>query len=98
ERIADAYPEAQATWRGRGLIQGLHMNVEGLAQEVIEEAFRRGVIVETSGPTSDVVKFLPSLTIPQDELLRGAGIIEESLRDVLAERGLRSKVLTTAGR
>ncbi|MEX2376335.1 MAG: aminotransferase class III-fold pyridoxal phosphate-dependent enzyme, partial [Dehalococcoidia bacterium] len=98
DNIAEEYPEAQATARGRGLIQGLHCDVEGLAQDTIEEAFRRGVIAETSGPTSDVVKFLPSLTIPTDELMRGTKIIEESLHHVLVERGLRSKVLTTAGR
>jgi len=97
ETIADAYPEAQATVRGRGLIQGLHCDVEGLAQGVIEEAFRRGVIAETSGPTSDVVKFLPSLTIPIDELLRGARIIEESLNAVLVDRGLRGSKMTMAG-
>ena len=97
ETIADAYPEAHATVRGRGLIQGLHCDVEGLAQDVIEEAFRRGVIAETSGPTSDVVKFLPPLTIPTDELLRGADIIEESLQAVLVDRGLRAKTLTAAG-
>ena len=71
--------------------------MEGLAQDVIEEAFRRGVIAETSGPTSDVVKFLPPLTIPTDELLRGADIIEESLQAVLVDRGLRAKTLTAAG-
>ncbi|MCA9848032.1 MAG: diaminobutyrate--2-oxoglutarate transaminase [Dehalococcoidia bacterium] len=98
EAIAEEYPEAEASARGRGLIQGLHSGVEGLAQETIEEAFRRGVIAETSGPTSDVVKFLPSLTIPEDELLRGVKIIEESLHHVLVERGLRSKVMATAGR
>ncbi len=98
ETIAGAYPEARVTVRGRGLIQGLHCDVEGLAQDVIEEAFRRGVIAETSGPTSDVVKFLPSLTIPTDELLRGTDIIEESLQAVLNERGLRSRTLTAAGR
>ena len=98
DEIAAEYPEAEASARGRGLIQGLHSGVEGLAQETIEEAFRRGVIAETSGPTSDVVKFLPSLTIPEDELLRGVKIIEESLHHVLVERGLRSKVMATAGR
>jgi len=98
EQIAEEYPEANATARGRGLIQGLHCDVEGLAQETIEEAFRRGAIAETSGPTSDVVKFLPSLTIPTDELTRGTKIIEESLHHVLVERGLRSKVMATAGR
>ncbi len=56
--IAARAPEAQPAVRGRGLIQGIQLGVEGLAQEVIEEAFRRGVIIETSGPTGDVVKFL----------------------------------------
>jgi diaminobutyrate-2-oxoglutarate transaminase len=97
EAIAAEFPEANPQVRGRGLIQGIQCDVEGLAQDVIEEAFRRGVIVETSGPTGDVVKFLPSLTIPDDELLRGAGIVEEALQAVLVERGLRSKALASAG-
>lgn len=98
DEIAEEFPEAKATAHGRGLIQGLHCAVEGLAQQTIEEAFRRGVIAETSGPTSDVVKFLPPLTIPEGEMLRGVKIIEESLHRVLVDRGLRSKVLTTVGR
>lgn len=98
DEIAEEFPEAEATARGRGLIQGLHCGVEDLAQETIEEAFRRGVIAETSGPSSEVVKFLPSLTIPEDELLRGVKIIEESLHSTLQQRGLRSRVFATAGR
>ncbi len=97
EAIARAFPEADPVVRGRGMIQGIQLGVEGLAQEVIEEAFRRGVIIETSGPTGDVVKFLPSLTIPDEALLKGADIVEEVLGEMLNRRGLRSKVLASAG-
>ncbi|MEX2375983.1 MAG: aminotransferase class III-fold pyridoxal phosphate-dependent enzyme, partial [Dehalococcoidia bacterium] len=97
EAIAEAFPEAEPTVRGRGLIQGIQLGIEGLAQEVIEEAFRRGVIVETSGPTGDVVKFLPSLTIPDEALLKGTDIIEDVLGAMLVKRGLRSRVLASAG-
>jgi len=95
--IAAAYPEAEPTVRGRGMIQGIELGVEGLAQEVIEEAFRRRAIIETSGPTGNVVKFLPSLTIPDDALMRGADIVEEALQAMLAQRGLRSKTLASTG-
>lgn len=97
EAIAREFPEAEPAVRGRGLIQGIQLGVPDLAQEVIEEAFRRGAIIETSGPTGDVVKFLPSLTIPDEALLRGADIVEESLHAMLLKRGLRSKAFASTG-
>jgi diaminobutyrate-2-oxoglutarate transaminase len=89
EEIAGRYPEAGATQRGRGLIQGLHLDVDGLAGEVATQAFERGVLVETSGPTGDVVKLLPPLTIEEDALRNGIDVIEASLRAALVARGLR---------
>ncbi len=95
--LARAYPEAQAHHRGRGLIQGLHCEVEGLADEVARNAFDRGVILETSGPTSDVVKLLPALTIEDEALAKGLDVICESLEAALVKRGLRSTAMAAAG-
>jgi len=81
--ISDSMPELQATVRGRGMVQGLALADDHLASKVREEAFRRRLIVETSGPEGEVVKLLPSLTIDQDALDRGLQIIEESVRAVV---------------
>jgi diaminobutyrate-2-oxoglutarate transaminase len=55
-----------------------------LAQAVAAEAFRRGLVVETSGPVDEVLKLLPALVIDDETLLRGLDIIAASVDAVLA--------------
>jgi diaminobutyrate-2-oxoglutarate transaminase len=82
--MATRYPEAQASLRGRGMIQGLYCAPPGLAQATANAAFERGLIVETSGPESEVVKLLPPLTIDDEALAEGLGIIASSLEASLS--------------
>jgi diaminobutyrate-2-oxoglutarate transaminase len=85
--IAARRLEACGSWRGRGMAQGLHLEMDGLASEVAREAFTRGLLVETSGYDDSVVKLLPPLTIEENDLRRGIEIIDESLAVALAKRG-----------
>ena len=55
-----------------------------LAGRISAEAFRRGLVIETSGAFDEVLKFLPALTISEEELGRGLAIVRESLDAVLA--------------
>lgn len=64
--------------RGRGLLIGLHTPVEGLAERIAAEAYERGLLVETSGPESEVVKLMPPLTIDDEELREGLRILAEA--------------------
>jgi diaminobutyrate-2-oxoglutarate transaminase len=82
ETLAEAYPELEATVRGRGFIQGL-VCAEGLAGKISKEAFDHGLIVETSGAESEVLKFLPPLTIGETALTEGLGLVETSIAAVL---------------
>ena len=50
-----------------------------LAGRVISEAFDRGLLLLGSGIYSNVVRFLPPLTLTDDELEEGLGILEESM-------------------
>ncbi|GAA2408543.1 diaminobutyrate--2-oxoglutarate transaminase [Actinomadura vinacea] len=68
--------------RGRGLAWGLVMRDAEVAPRVCAEAFDRGLLMETSGPESEVVKLLPPLTTTEAELDQGLEIIAESLRAV----------------
>jgi diaminobutyrate-2-oxoglutarate transaminase len=70
--------------RGRGLAVGLRLRTRGLAHQVCVAAFERGLLVETSGARSDVVKLLPPLTIGDDELDEGLDIIRTCVSEVLA--------------
>jgi diaminobutyrate-2-oxoglutarate transaminase len=75
------------TVRGRGLIQGIEFPDVDAAREVSRAAFERGVVVETAGRQDEVLKILPALTIPDDELARGLQIIAQAADQALAAVG-----------
>ena len=76
--------------RGRGLMSGLAFAEPQHARLVCAEAFRRGLLIETSGPHGEVVKLLPPLTIEPGLLEEGLGRLQESIKAVLAPARLRS--------
>ncbi|TFD46489.1 diaminobutyrate--2-oxoglutarate transaminase [Cryobacterium sp. TMT1-2-1] len=80
--IAARYPEHALVAKGRGLARGLQFADGDLAGRVCAEAFTRGLLMETSGPEGEVMKILPALTITDEELERGLGIIDESVAAV----------------
>ena len=69
-----------AAYRGRGLLAGLAFEDLDRAERVAAAAFDRGLLVETSGPDSEVVKLMPPLTVTEDELDRGLQILAEAVR------------------
>ncbi len=78
--IAEDDAEAGATTRGRGMARGLVLERPGAAKAVAAEAFKRGLLLETSGPEDEVAKLLPPLTTATEDLERGLDIIAESTR------------------
>ncbi|WP_341769724.1 aminotransferase class III-fold pyridoxal phosphate-dependent enzyme [Agromyces protaetiae] len=85
EAIAAEHPELAFDVRGRGLFYGIATDVDrGLAGRISKQAFARGLVIETSGAYDEVLKFLPSLTITEDELRAGLAIVRESLAAALA--------------
>lgn len=60
-----------ASYRGRGLVWGLEFDDSARASAVCARAFELGMLLETSGPKSEVIKLLPALTITADELDEG---------------------------
>lgn len=83
ERIVDEYEELNAETRGRGLMQGVACDKDGLSVKICAEAFKRGLLMETSGPNDEVFKFLPPLIIDKQGLEQGLAIVEESIQAVL---------------
>nr|WP_042190877.1 diaminobutyrate--2-oxoglutarate transaminase [Kibdelosporangium sp. MJ126-NF4]CEL19656.1 Diaminobutyrate-pyruvate aminotransferase [Kibdelosporangium sp. MJ126-NF4]CTQ94544.1 Diaminobutyrate-pyruvate aminotransferase (EC 2.6.1.46) [Kibdelosporangium sp. MJ126-NF4] len=70
--------------KGRGLARGLQFDDAALADKVCSVAFERGLLMETSGPDGEVVKLMPPLTITDDELEHGLGIVAQSVKGALA--------------
>lgn len=85
DSLITKFPELQAEARGRGLMQGIAVQADGLAGEICAEAFKRGLIVETSGPNNEVVKFLPPLVIDEEGLKKGFAILEDSIIQVCSK-------------
>jgi len=83
QAIVEGHPEAGAEVRGRGLIQGLAFDDPSVAGRVSRECFRRGVVLETAGVDSQVLKLLPPLTIGERELAYGLDVIADSVEVVL---------------
>lgn len=83
--VVKKYPKLKAEVRGRGLMQGIACHIEGLAKQVCDAAFERGLLMETSGPNDEVFKFLPPLIIDETGLREGFRIIEDSIKFVLKQ-------------
>ncbi|MEE4146638.1 MAG: diaminobutyrate--2-oxoglutarate transaminase [Halieaceae bacterium] len=82
--IVDRYGEGNFIALGRGMFQGINCVNGELAGEITRRAFKKGLIIETSGADDHVVKFLCPLTISDDSLARGIDIVEEAIRETCA--------------
>ncbi len=65
--------------RGRGMAQGLKFADAPVASAVCRAAFDRGVLMETSGPSDEVVKLLPPLTTTDADLDFGIDVLAEAV-------------------
>ena len=72
--------------RGRGMVQGLVFEEPELAGKVCALAYEDRLLAETSGPSDEVVKLLPPLTIDEDDLKRGLDILSKAVATVATER------------
>ena len=77
DQIASSHDGVSA--RGRGMAQGLKFDDADLAADVCRAAFERGTLMETSGPSDEVVKLLPPLTTSRSDLESGLEILAESV-------------------
>ncbi|MHB6905840.1 diaminobutyrate--2-oxoglutarate transaminase [Streptomyces sp. DB-54] len=77
--LADQHTEHVAELRGRGLVWGLAFREPRMARQVADAAFARGLLVETSGSSDEVVKLMPPLTSTDEELAEGLGLLQDSL-------------------
>ncbi|MBA0050474.1 diaminobutyrate--2-oxoglutarate transaminase [Streptomyces sp. AJS327] len=79
--IAEEHPAEIVDFRGRGLVWGLEFRDKPRAGAVARRAFELGLLIETSGPESEVVKLLPALTITPEELDEGLRILTRAVRE-----------------
>jgi diaminobutyrate--2-oxoglutarate aminotransferase len=78
-RIAADHSDVVSDVRGRGLAWGIAFEDPALAPAVCSAAFERGLLMETSGPESEVAKLLPPIIMTDEELASGLQIITDSV-------------------
>ncbi|GGZ95498.1 diaminobutyrate--2-oxoglutarate transaminase [Streptomyces subrutilus] len=74
-------PHLGASHRGRGMVWGIEFQDKARAGAVCARAYEHGLLVETSGPESEVVKLLPPLTLSPAELEEGLEVLTRSVRE-----------------
>ena len=85
--IAEKYSDWGLKVKGRGLVYGLEITSEhSVASDISAKAFENGLIIETCGSSSHVVKFLPPLTIDEETLIAGLELFEKSVDAVMKEK------------
>jgi len=82
QRLADASQAVDLLPKGRGLARGLSFSQPELASKACAAAFERGLLMETSGPSDEVMKIMPPLTITDAELDEGLAVVEDAVRAV----------------
>lgn len=83
--LGEKYAYLGCEVRGRGLIRGLAFTDEGLADRVSRAAFERGLLVETSGASGQVLKIMPPLVTDGDGLRHGIAILADAIGSAAAE-------------
>ena len=84
-KIIDQFGEGNFSSRGRGMFQGINCVSGDLASKITKLAFKNGLMIETSGADDHVIKFLCPLTISDQNLKRGMGILEDAIETVCAK-------------
>lgn len=82
--ITDRYTELNGEVRGIGLMQGIAFE-PGVAEKISMLAFQRGLIMETSGTDSEVIKLMPPLTIDEEGLRLGLQLLNECVSEIAAD-------------
>lgn len=88
EEIVEKYGEGNFTTRGRGMFQGINCVNGEIAAKITSQAFKKGLIIETSGADDQVVKFLCPLIISDESLKKGIDIVEQTIKEVCAKEDI----------
>jgi diaminobutyrate-2-oxoglutarate transaminase len=85
ENIVAKYGDGNFNTKGRGMFQGINCVNGDIAGKITRAAFKKGLIIETSGADDQIVKFFCPLVITDESLKQGIDIVEEAVREVCAK-------------
>lgn len=79
EDIAKQHKSHNFKVRGKGMMQALDIGDGALAKTIARECFDNGMLFGPCGVGGAVLKLIPPLTIPDDDLLNGLKIFSEAI-------------------
>ena len=71
--------------RGKGMVMGLDVGSGERASAIVQKCFKDGLIIAACGTGGRVLKLIPPLTIPQEDLVAGLNILINATRSVMEE-------------
>lgn len=77
--IADSYTEKGFEVRGKGMMQALDVHDGALSKAIAKDCFENGMLFGPCGIGGEVMKFIPPLTIPDEDLDKGLTILKEAV-------------------
>ncbi|MAA75743.1 MAG: diaminobutyrate--2-oxoglutarate transaminase [Salinisphaeraceae bacterium] len=84
EQIVDDADGFEAQVRGRGMFNGLDCRIPDHGSAIAGACFDRGMIIETTGEKDKVLKVLPPLISPLEDLNYGLDILAEAIQSATA--------------
>jgi diaminobutyrate-2-oxoglutarate transaminase len=75
----------QVQVRGKGMIIGLDVTTGEHAKAIVDECFKAGLLIASCGTGGRVVKLIPPLTIPKDDLQAGLEVLVTTTQKVMGE-------------
>ena len=79
-QLAEQHPDYAA--RGRGMIQALDIGDGAKAKEMARRCFEEGLLIGPCGTGGRVLKLIPPLTTPDEDLASGLAILEKVVKEV----------------
>ncbi|AUN95968.1 aspartate aminotransferase family protein [Pseudazoarcus pumilus] len=71
--------------RGKGMMQAIDLGDGALAKDVAAKCFENGLLIGACGTGGRVLKLIPPLTIPDEDLTEGLELLSKSLRQVVGQ-------------
>lgn len=81
--LEDNYQQIQI--RGKGMIIGLDVTTGERAKLIVDACFEAGLLIASCGTGGRVLKLIPPLTIPEDDLQAGLNILIAATEHVMKE-------------
>ena len=77
--IAQKYSSKDFSVRGKGMMQALDVKDGALAKDIANDCFEHGMLFGPCGVGGAVLKLIPPLTIPDEDLQAGLSILSEAI-------------------